>query len=88
MLVSPEISISNKPNQGNGVPLVSVANNMANDFSVTNFQPTKQLDYFSQMLGFKVQYSDFPKVCSFIMCFCSSFKILKMFILGIYSGGN
>jgi double-stranded RNA-binding protein Staufen len=34
---------------------------MANDFSVHNFQPTKQLDYFSQMLGFKVQYSDFPK---------------------------
>lgn len=65
LLVSPETPIINKPIQKNdGVPLVSVANNMANDFPVTNFQPTKQLDYFSQMLGFKVQYSDFPKVCT------------------------
>ncbi|CAH1736761.1 unnamed protein product [Aphis gossypii] len=62
LLVSPDTSITNKPSQGNdGVPLVSVASNMANDFSVINFQPTQQLDYFSQMLGFKVQYSEFPK---------------------------
>lgn len=44
--------------------MISVASNMANDFSMANFQPTKQLDYFSQILGFKVQYSDFPKVCT------------------------
>ncbi|VVC29995.1 Hypothetical protein CINCED_3A006676 [Cinara cedri] len=62
LLVSPETSTANKPSQGNGgVPLVSVASNVANDFSVIDFQPTKQLDYFSQMLGFKIQYSEFPK---------------------------
>lgn len=71
LLVSPETSTSNKPNQGNdGVPLVSVASNMANDISVTNIQPTKQLAYFSEMLGFKVQYSDFPKVCNFLYFTC------------------
>lgn len=63
LLVSPETSIANKPSQGNyGVPLVTVASNMASDFSVNNYQPTKQLNYYSQLLGFKVQYSDFPKV--------------------------
>ncbi|XP_025411727.1 double-stranded RNA-binding protein Staufen homolog 2 isoform X3 [Sipha flava] len=62
LLVSPETSIANKPSQGNyGVPLVTVASNMASDFSVKNYHPTKQLDYYSQLLGFKVQYSDFPK---------------------------
>lgn len=67
LLVSPETSLVTKPSQGNnGVPLVSVASNMASDFSVSNIQPTKQLDYFSQMLGFKVQYSDFPKVCIYL----------------------
>ncbi|XP_050423750.1 double-stranded RNA-binding protein Staufen homolog 2 isoform X2 [Adelges cooleyi] len=60
LLVSPETSAS-KSNSVNGVPLVTVASNIANDFSVTNYRPTEQLDYFSKMLGFKVQYSDFPK---------------------------
>lgn len=65
LLVSPESSISSsKPSQeNNGVPLVSVAGNIVNEFSATNIQPTKQLDYFSQIFGFKVQYSDFHKVC-------------------------
>lgn len=79
LLVSPETSIANnKPVQGNGVPLVSVASNIANDFSVTNVQPTKQLDYFSQMLGFKVQYSDFPKVCIHLKCV---YIIIKKYII-------
>lgn len=57
------MSIVNKHSQGNGgVPLVTLASNLASDFSVTNIHPIKQLDYFSQMLGFKIQYSEFPKV--------------------------
>ncbi|XP_050549104.1 double-stranded RNA-binding protein Staufen homolog 2 isoform X1 [Daktulosphaira vitifoliae] len=60
LLVLPETSVVNKPNE-DGIPLVSVASNMASDLSVTNIRPSKQLDYFSKMLGFKVQYSDFPK---------------------------
>lgn len=82
LLVSPETSTANKPSQGNGgVPLVSVASNVANDFSVTDVQPTKQLDYFSQMLGFKTQYSEFPKVSINYKCSYNMFMYVNKNIL-------